>query len=116
MRFGVIIDYLNSKIYFSANKKYNRSLGFDKSGLQLIASGKNLKTMIVHFVIPNSPADKAGIKKGDIIFKINYINTKLLSLREVTSKLQKRNNKKICLIIKRDDQKMKFKFRLKELL
>jgi len=116
MRFGVIIDYLNSKVYFSPQKKYNRSLGFDKSGLQLIASGKNLNTLLVHFVIPNSPAAQAGIKKGDSIININRIPTRLLSLREVTNKLQKRVNKKIRLTIMRNDKKMKYKFRLKELL
>jgi len=116
MRFGVIIDFINSKIYLSPHRKYNQSLGFDRSGLQLIASGKNLKTFLVHFVIPNSPADRAGIKKGDTVFKINHIPSNLLSFREVTSKLQKRVNKKTHLVIKRNGKRMKFKFRLEELL
>ena len=116
MRFGVIIDYQNSKVYFSPNRKYNRSLGFDKSGLQLIASGKNLKTMLVHFVIPNSPAEKAGLKKGDTIINVNRMPVSFLSLREVTSKLQKRTNKKTRIIVMRNGQKMKYRFRLEELL
>ena len=116
MRFRIIIDYQNTKMYFLPNRKYNRSMGFDKSGLHLIASGKNLKTFLVHFVIPNSPADNAGLKKGDAIIKINHLSSKLLSLREVTKKLQKRNNKKIRLTIIRNDKKLKYKFRLKDLL
>ena len=116
MRFQIIIDYQNSKAYFLPHKKYNRSLGFDKSGLNLIASGKNLKTILTHFVIPNSPADKVGIIKGDVIKKINGLPTKLLSLREVVRKLQKRSGKNIRLTIKRGGKKMKIKFKLEELI
>lgn len=116
MRFNVIIDYINEKAYFLPHRKYNRSMGFDKSGLHLIASGKNLKTIMTHFVLPNSPADEAGLKKGDVITVINGLPTNLLSLREVANKLQKRTGKNIRLTIKRGEKKMKFRFKLKELL
>ena len=116
MRFGVIIDFFNKKVYFNPQKKYNRSIGFDKSGMQMIASGKNLKTILVHFVIPDSPAHLVGIKKGDQLIAINRMPASLLSLREVSNKLQKRTGKKILVTIMRNNQKIKYRFRLRDLL
>lgn len=65
-------------------------------------------------VTKGSPADKAGLQKGDIILKINGKPVHELKLSEINYKLQEKNNKRIKLYIKRYGEILKFQFRLKK--
>ena len=58
----------------------------------LIASGKNLTNFVVNDVIEGSPADEAGLKKGDIIKKINWIPSGYLTMKDLRI-LQKKKEK-----------------------
>ncbi len=64
-------------------------------------------------VLPDSPADKAGILRDDIILSINGIKAHQLTLTELLNMFQARNNKKIRIKIERKDGKQfKYQFRL----
>jgi len=115
-RFTLIIDYHNSILYLKADKKYNKGFKFDRSGLVVTASGPDLDYYSIQSIIPGSPADLAGLKKGDQIKRINLIPANFYSLRGMTRKLQGRIGKKIRMVVKRNGKKMTFKFRLKELI
>ncbi|WP_249042006.1 aspartyl protease family protein [Polaribacter glomeratus] len=65
-------------------------------------------------VLKNSPAEKVGLLKDDIILSINNIQSHRLNLNEITLKFQERDNKKIKIIIERNGKKMKFEFRLEK--
>jgi len=45
-RFKVIIDYVGHTLYLKPNKNYNKALAYDKSGLVLFASGKDLQAKV----------------------------------------------------------------------
>lgn len=64
----------------------------------------------------DSPAEKAGLKEGDIIISINGRTVDRLSLNKVTGMLEGKENKKIRLKIVRNQTVLKFEFRLKEVL
>jgi hypothetical protein len=115
-RFNVIIDYSNQQLYLKPNKKFKKAFEYDKSGLTLIATGKDLRTIVVNNVIPNSPAGDVGIKKGDIVRKVNWIPSGYLTMKDLIRILQKKEGKKIKIIIKRNGARMKFEFKLKELI
>ena len=66
-RFHIVIDYINQVLYLKPNKNFKKAFKYDRSGLSIIASGKNLNTYIVSSVIKGSPADNAGILPGDEI-------------------------------------------------
>jgi C-terminal processing protease CtpA/Prc len=71
-RFDLIIDAPHRSIYLKPNPKH--SLPFPAitiSGFGYKALRDDYKTVVVHTVIPGSPAEKAGIKPGDLIVKIN---------------------------------------------
>jgi hypothetical protein len=68
----------------------------------------------INKVLKNSPSDKAGVLKGDVILQINGKNTYELTMSDVVYKLQERDKKKISLLIDRNGMKMKFKFRLEK--
>lgn len=115
-RFTVIFDLSRSNIYFKPIKRYNRGFKYDKSGLLLIASGKNLKEFIVKDVMHNSPAAKAGILEGDKIKKLNLLPAVFYDLRTITQAFQKRTGKKFRLVVERGGVNHKFKFRLRDLI
>lgn len=115
-RFYIIFDYIRGNIYLKPSKKYNKSLQFDKSGLSIFATGKNFNTFIINDVMKNSPAELAGLKKGDIIKRINGLSARFLDLQIISAKLQKKEGKRIKLVIKREEKKIKKIFRLKKLI
>ena len=68
--------------------------------------------LMITYVRPNSPANKAGIKAGDVLLEINGKKVHMLSLEKVTRLLQKGPNEKVRLTINRENQEQKYSFRL----
>ncbi len=79
---------------------------FDGIGVEITKNNDN-KVEVVS-IFENSPAAKAGIKKGDILLKINETDIKDKSLDEVVS-LIKNKKKSIKIIVERDKKEKEFK-------
>ncbi len=114
-RFTVLIDNINKKVYLKPNKDQKKPFVYDKSGLTVFASGKDLNEIYVKYVIPGSPADIAGIKPEDRIIKIQGFSSKLWNMQRISELLRKKNDKLIKLRIKRDGKKIDFRFRLTDM-
>ncbi|MFD1096687.1 aspartyl protease family protein [Salegentibacter chungangensis] len=65
---------------------------------------------------PSSPAEMAGLKKGDIILKLNGREAKNLSLEKISGIFESREGRKIRLKIERDGVEKDFEFRLERIL
>ncbi|MEO1258016.1 MAG: PDZ domain-containing protein [Bacteroidota bacterium] len=115
-RFHIIFDYPTEKIYVKPNRRYKNKFKFDKSGMVIIAADINLNSFIVHEVIANSPAYEAGVKPGDKLTSINGLPPALLSLNNINKILSKREGKKIKLRVKRNEERILFKFKLRKLI
>jgi len=115
-RFTVIIDYIRGRIYLRQVEDLQEDLAFDKSGLVMRAFGASLNNFEVFYVIPGSPADEAGLRKGDELVRINWLPAFFFNMEGITSKLSKREGKKIRLVVRRDGEKMRFTFLLRDLL
>ncbi len=63
-----------------------------------------------------SPAEKLGIRKGDILVKINGIYAYNFSLQELHRKFYAKERKKVRLLINRNDQELSFELVLEDLL
>jgi hypothetical protein len=63
-------------------------------------------------VRPNSVANIAGIKKGDVLLKINNHYTYNMSFEHIYDIFYSKRNKKINLIVERNGEELKFEFRL----
>ncbi len=113
-RFDVVIDYWNEKLYLRPNKHYDDAFKYDRSGLSIIATGQSLSTYTIQHVIPDSPADKAGLQKGDLLKTINWIPASLHNLEKINNIFQKKVGKRIRLIIERDGERMKKIFYLED--
>lgn len=115
-RFNLIIDYIREDLYLQPNKKFNRKFKFDRSGINIVALGENHNKFIVLDIIKGSPADLVGIQKGDEIRSINGVSTFLKSLESVIRVFQKKEGKRIRILIKRSETRMHFEFYLKNLI
>jgi len=102
-RFHVAIDYVHQKLYLKPNKRFKRPFNIDRSGLIIHAFGKSFNQFIIHYVYPGSTADKAGIKKGDIITKFGRKKSNKLTLQYLTRKLSRKEGKKIKMQFLREN-------------
>ncbi len=115
-RFNYYIDYYRQKLYIKANGRFRRQFKFDKSGLIIAATGHQLRDYVIQRVLEDSPAAKAGLKHGDVIKRIEGLPASFFSLSSINSILSSRSGRKITLIIARDEERLKIKFNLKDLI
>jgi predicted aspartyl protease len=116
MRFHIIFDFVNSKIYVRKGREYRRPFEYNLSGLVIKAKGVYLRKYEIDNVRESSTAEAAGLKKGDEITKINGFRTDDLNLEEVMGRLNVKANKKLRLVILRDGQTLNIQFRLARLI
>ncbi len=115
-RFTVMIDYNRSLLYLKPRKKYNRNFSYDRSGIVTIASGQRLNTYEIREIIPNSPADKAGLLPGDELVKISGLPRLFMDLPSINKKLRGKVGKKIKVVVRRNGVRKVFHFQLKDLI
>jgi hypothetical protein len=115
-RFNLIIDFAKEKMYVQPNRFFNQTFTYDRSGIALIANGADLRQFIVQDVLENSPASLVGVKVGDEILSLNWLPARFFTLGSISEKLQAKIGKKIRLTLKRNGQKIKVQFKLKELI
>ncbi|MFH0734569.1 MAG: aspartyl protease family protein [bacterium] len=113
-QFVIYFDYKNQQMIFEKGENFGKSQNNDKSGLQIYL---NNNTAAVLFVSPNTPAEKVGLLKEDIITKINDITidekTDLYDLKEI---LKGKTGDKVIIEILRNNEPIKFEIVLEELL
>jgi carboxyl-terminal processing protease len=76
-------------------------------GVMINENGR-LKYPEIVTVFKNSPAEKAGLLKGDIIIEVNGISTYNLTLDKVSSMVKGKVNTKVALKVKRDNKELTF--------
>ncbi|MDB5196345.1 MAG: hypothetical protein JWP88_716 [Flaviaesturariibacter sp.] len=109
-RFNIILNYDKRDIHLLPNKHYGDGFDYSYSGIELYAIGGEV---IAGDVAKDSPAEKAGIKEGDVIIAIN--NNFALELQKMKTALQAPNSR-VKLIVRRDKDLMEFNFRVKSIL
>lgn len=115
-RFTLIIDYINARAYVEPNRFFKDKFTHDRSGLLIAAGGVQLNEFIIYGVVPGSPAYQAGLRLGDQMLSINGLPASFLTLASISRKLRKREGKRINLRIERGDTRLRFSFRLRELI
>jgi len=112
-RFNVILNYRDQKVILTKNNLFSRPFFTDKAGIvpEVTEDG----SIRVYYTIKNTPADRVGIRRGDIIIKANGHR---LSGNEGFKKLGKllsgRNGKTITFVIKRKGKVIRLRLRLKK--
>jgi hypothetical protein len=115
-RFNIVIDYIREEVYLKPNKNFNQTFKFDRSGMSIIATGDQLNNFVVLNIIKDSPAYEADIRKGDEIKVLNGVPTSIRGLENILRFLQKKPGKKVRLLVKRGEERLKKEIRLRDLI
>jgi hypothetical protein len=87
-RCHTLIDYRRGEVLLEPSAAWDEPHEFDQSGLFLIAEGDDLRRFVVHGVIPSSPADRAGVERGDALVEIAGRPVHSLQLEELRELLR----------------------------
>ncbi|MDX1627975.1 MAG: aspartyl protease family protein [Fulvivirga sp.] len=112
-RLKIILDFSGEKIYIKKGKDFKDNFTYNLSGLNVKAKGSGLNTFEIVEVRKNSVGEEAGFQKGDIILSINNLKAADMTLNNVLNFLNSKENKKLKIVIQRDDETLKKVFRLR---
>lgn len=115
-RFTIIFDYYHNQIYLRKNSNFRKPFIYNMGGLDLIASGSNFKLYKVIHIIPDSPAEKAGLQIEDIVLSINGQMITEMSIQEVNGYFRTRPKSRIRMLILRDQKLEMISFKLEKLI
>jgi hypothetical protein len=115
-RFHVLLDYQNATLWLKPSRHFKSEFVYDRSGLNLIASGATFNRFIVQAVIPGSPAAEADFRKGDEIVRVGLMPASFTSLADLQRIFQKKVGKKLKVVVRRDGQLLKKRLVLRDLI
>ena len=106
-RFNCILNYDKSDFYLTPNSHFLDAFDYSYSGIELyFVNGQ----IVVGDVAQDSPAEKSGLREGDIVVSINNVFNQ--SLTALKSSLQN-SNERIKMIIRRDGVLKVFEFKVR---
>lgn len=112
-RFNLTINYSKQHIVLNRNSFYLKNHEFDRSGLWLMLDGPNFKVLDV---FTGSPADKAGVRIGDIVTAVDHKPTVTLFLPAVREQLASPQTKSVTLSIESQKVTRDFVIYLQDIL
>ncbi len=108
-RFNAIINYEKREFYITPNAAYFSPFDYAYSGMSLyLIDGK----IIVGDVSENSPAEKAGLKEGDIVLAVNKNFTQNLSAYKAAIQ---NSGSSVKMIVLREGNLLEYSFRVKNI-
>ncbi len=115
-RFNVYFDYIHAQLILKSYNKKQKPFNMDRSGLVIFAFSDDFNQFVVKDVIESSPAEEADIRPEDIIKKIQGFPSQFYALDEINSMLQKKEGKRVRLVIKRDGETLRKELVLRDLI
>jgi hypothetical protein len=114
-RFTVTFDYPNHRILVEPNSHFADSFHPNQSGLSLLATGEGFHRFQAVTVEPGSPAEAAGLRKGDVLVAVDGRPASDLNLDQI-DRLLARSGRTIPLMVERNGKMTKLRVELKERL
>jgi Aspartyl protease/PDZ domain len=103
-RFHLVFDYPHQRLLLSPNRKFKEPFEFNTSGLDITAEGDTFRDYVIGTVRNNSPADEVGLQRGDKIISVDDQICSKLRLSEVYKLINKKEGRKVLLLMERKGQ------------
>jgi hypothetical protein len=113
-RFHLTFDYLNQRMIIRPNAYFKKPFVYNMSGIEISTPVPGLPLYVISDIEEDSPAERAGLKKGD---QLLYLNNKLAfqySLNEIIALFQSKAGRKIIMSVQRNGIVMRFEFTLEK--
>ncbi len=114
-RFNIVFDYSRDRVILRPNSHFQDPDDYDMSGMGIRARGSDLGEFYVHRVLPDSPAEAAGVEAGDLLVALDGRPTTGLRLEDVT-RLFTQAGAEREVTLSRNGQPRKVKLLLRKLL
>ncbi|MDD2798445.1 MAG: aspartyl protease family protein [Bacteroidales bacterium] len=111
-RFNLIVNVSANLLYMKPNAKFKRPFTYNISGIELFQQNFFLRIPEVMMVWEKSPAQKAGIVKGDQILEVNGHKSYEYDINEIRSILETPSHS-VHLLILRGEEQIKVKIPMK---
>ena len=115
-QFTLTIDYPRNRILLEPNGSYGKPAGEDLSGLWPVAHGDDFSVARARYVIPDSPAARAGVQVDDLILTVDGVPVSELRLAGVFELLRTGAGSTRVLRIDRAGEILELPVRLEPLL
>ena len=114
-RFKTIFDYSRHRMILEPNALVAAPFELDMSGMELLADGDDLSTVLIDEVKLNSPAAEAGVRGGDVLAGIDNHPIREFTLEEIRQ-MFKQDQREYLLLLKRDGKQVRAKIKLRRLI
>ncbi|HVZ57744.1 MAG TPA: aspartyl protease family protein [Chitinophagaceae bacterium] len=108
-RFNVILNYEKKDIYLMPNSHFRDPFDYSYSGLELYYVGGKI---LIGDVAQGSPAEKAGLKEGDVVIAINNLFNQNLSQYKAALQVA---GQRIKLVIRRNGELRTIEFKVRSI-
>ncbi|MBT8220249.1 MAG: aspartyl protease family protein [Bacteroidia bacterium] len=115
--FRCVFDFPGKRLYVRPYvKNYYKKIKFDRSGMTLIMVGEDFESIMINNVFENSPAEDAGLQKGDILRTINGFPVSLMTYGSVVNKFKRKGNKSYKVRVNRQGEIIIAEIQLRDLI
>lgn len=101
-RFNLIIDRPGRKFYFKPNENFDKPFVYNIAGIEIVQSDAFLQQPEIISIWPESPAERAGLKVGDIISEIDNQKTYQMTVSETRHYFERPSTKPLTITYERD--------------
>jgi hypothetical protein len=101
-RFHVVIDYSRSQMQISPNEDFREPFRFNLSGIEIGSPMPGLPVYEITQIRENSPAQIAGLMRGDQIVSLNGVNVSEFTMNEIVELFQSKAGKTLRIGIMRN--------------
>ena len=115
-RFNLIIDYSQRLLYFKPNENFNKQYAYNVAGIEIIQITPFVTLSEVLDVWANSPADLAGVKRGDQILEVNGIKAFEMDIHEIRKVFETPSKRRLSLLLLRGDKQIKVEIDMKDMI
>lgn len=113
-RYRIVFKYHENKVLLRRGRGFKAPFNYNMSGLEIMATGMGLDSIVVKSVREGSPAELAGIAEGDKILSVNEFSGTKLNIDHIYNLFNTREGRTVSLIIYRDGERIRKNFVLKK--
>ena len=111
---ATFLDYASERVILEPNNHYRDPFEWDKSGITLVTAESDFHSYQVHSVVASSPAEEAGVCRGDFLVEVDDRQADQWSL-EALKKLFEQD-RPVSIVLRRDGELIRTELNLRPLI